>query len=655
MRRQIDTDPDLHPDAGMTLVELLVSVVVVALIATVLAAAITVVFRQAPETTARADTARWEQNLGTWLPADLTSAEWPDPSDPTQAVGYAPYEPCPSVACTFGDNIAHLSWNDDGTTVHVSYRYGATADGTYEFRRVECRAGSCTSITLVRDMPAPAAGGTPPISVTFPPDVLETDPNGSEIVNSSGRRVTVTVYGAGGTDLLTFSGGGVERVDLEPAAIQPPEFLQARSGCGGPITLIVDESGSLSNTDASRVKAGVESFVETFAGTPTMLQIVGFSNRARVLDDNPNSSPHPWNYWFDLSEQSVVDDLLGSGSPIDDLDNNGATNWEDALYRAFYTEGGQTYEAVSNPATPPAELVVFFTDGLPTHDRDTNGQTGAENPEAPSVHGHFDYDNTTVSGGTQFSPRGWYRASWLLQQTSTRVIGVGVGNQIDDWVNLDRDTTIPDSVIASSWSAPYRSGTGYSHARSFLAEVPLGDLIAGNDISNFSGNASERYLKVEYDGGWDPEAVKDADILTTTDFSRFGGALESIALAECGGTLTVQTRKLSDGTPLRSAVTYEVSGTDRPLTESTTSAVSKTAVFDISTEGGTTAEVLLQPRTLDGTGYTAHDWICRSRNVEITDPAKLSEADPGAGAIGGVNITVAANEAVSCILLVVPE
>ena len=632
-----------HRDPGMTLIELVVSIAVIGVISVVLAAAITVVFRSAPETTVRVDLARWEQNLGTWLPADLTSAEWPDPADAAQAVGFTGYEPCASVACTFGDNIAHLSWRDNGALVDVSYRYGPTADGTYEFRRVECRGGSCRSITLVRDMPPPSVGGDAPINVTFPPDVLETDPNGSEIVNSSGRRVTVGVYGSAGIDLLTFSGGSVERIDLQPAAIQPPEFLQARSGCGGPITLIVDESGSLSNGDVVNVKAGVRSFVEAFAGTPTKLQIVGFSSRARVLDENPgDAAPEPWNYWFDLSEQSVVDLLLGGSSPINTLDNSGSTNWEDALYRAFYTEAGQTYEAVSNPATPPAELVVFFTDGLPTHDRDTDAQTGAEGPEAPSVPAHFDYDNT--NGGTPFSPRGWYRASWLLQQTSIDVIGVGVGNAIDDIVDLDDDTTIPDSVIASSWSAS-----------SFVAEVPLGDLIAGNDLSNFSGTTSDRYLKVEYDGGWDEAAVKDADILTTTDFTKFGGALETIALAECGGSLTVQTRVQSSGAALPASVTYEVSGDDHPLTESTTSAVSKTAVFDISTDNGTSSDVLLKPRTLDGTGYTAADWTCRSRNVEITDPGKVSEADPGAGAIGGLNVTVGANEAVSCILFVVPE
>jgi hypothetical protein len=643
----------------MTLIELLVVMSILGLIVTVIAAALTVVIRQAPETVARVDTARWEQNLGTWLPADLTSAEWPvdtvedpdSPDDPTDAVDYAPYEPCASDECTFGDNVAHFSWSEDDV-IDVSYRYGQNAGGTFELRRVECSGGSCSSITLVRDMPAPSTDGELPVAVSFPPDLLSTDPNGSEIVDTIGRRVTVLINGENGIDVLSFAGGGAERVDLEAAAIQRPQFLLARSGCGGPISLIVDESGSLTNSDAAEVRLGVKSFVETFAGTPTQLQIIGFNTDARVLGAGTS-----WNHWYDLSEQSIVDMLLGGSSPIDGLDNNSATNWEDAIYRAFYTETGLTYEAAGNPAFPPAELVVFFTDGMPTYDR-TIRRTGAENPGVAEVPPRFDYRHTTVSHFTQFSPRSWYRASWLLQQTATRVIGVGVGTAFGRSADLDRDTELPDSIIDDAWSAPYNysgSGSGYSHPRELPAEVALGDLIAGNDVSNFSGTTTDRYVKVSYNGGWDPEAVKDADILATTDFSQFGAALESIALAECGGTLTVQTRKLSGGEPLTSTVTYEVTGADRPLIESSTSAVSKTAVFDISAAGGASTDILLKPRTLDGSGFTADHWTCRSRNVEITDPDKVAEANPAVGAVEGIELSVEANEAVSCILFVVPE
>lgn len=646
-----------HADEGMTLVEILIVLSVLGVVVVVVAAAVIVTMRSAPVARDRATVARWEQNLGTWLPGDLASATWPvdtpedpdSPDDPAQAVDNPDYEPCATAMCTWGENIAHLSWFEDADAVDVSYRYGQNVDGTYEFRRVECRNGSCEQIVLVRDMPAPSSGGEPPISVTFPPDILSTDPNGSPVVNTSGRRVSVTVRGLDGVDLLSFTGGGTELVDLQPAAIQPPQFLQARSGCGGPITLIVDESGSLTNSDAAKVRTGVKSFIETFAGTPTQLQIIGFNRTARVLGAGSN-----WNHWYDLSEQSTVNTLLGSSSPVDNLGNNSATNWEDAIYRATYTQTGQTYQALGNPANPPAELIVFFTDGMPTYHRDED-QTGAETPEIPDAElpSHFNANNTTTATYTQFDPKAWYRASWLLQQNATRVIGVGVGTAFGMSANLDRDTTLSDTVIANDWLAPYGPADGQNQPRALPAEVALGDLIAGNDISNYAGDTTGRYVKVSYNGGWDPEAVGSADLLTTTDFSQFGGALESIALAECGGTLTVQTRNASSGSPVSGSVTYEITGDSVPLTESTTSAVSKTAVFDISTEGSSDVEVLLRPRSLDVAGYTAVGWECRLRNVVVNDPAKVSQVsgDPSEG----LELSISTNEALSCILLVQPS
>ncbi|MEQ8436457.1 MAG: prepilin-type N-terminal cleavage/methylation domain-containing protein [Ilumatobacter fluminis] len=639
-------------DQGMTLIELLVTIAVLGLIATVIAAAVTVVLRQSPETIARADSARWEQNLGTWLPADLSSAEFPAdsdgdgiPDDPSEAIDFAGYEPCGTAECTWGDNVAHFSWSDGGVDVDVSYRYGEDP-GPYELRRVECRNGaSCSSITLVRDMPGPGSGGEPPIAVTFPPAVTWTDESGAEVLDTSGRRVSVSVTGANGIDLLSFSGGGTERVDLAPAAIQPPEFLQARSGCGGPITLIVDESGSLTSSDATQVRAGVQSFVEVFAGTPTLLQIVGFNADARVLGSTTN-----WNSWYDLSNQATVDGLLGTSSPINSLGHSGATNWEDAFYRTFYREDGQTVQATASGAFPASELVVFFTDGMPTYHRDEQ-QTGAENPELDSddLPDRYDANNTTTATYTQFDPKAWYRAYWLLQQQATRVIGVGVGTAFGMAANLDRDTTLDDDVIDSDWAAPYETGSGYSDPRAVPAEVALGYLIEGTEIHTYDGVAPAPYVKVEYDGGWDPLEVQNADVLTTTDFSQFGGALESIALAECGGTLTVQTRQVSDESPLYDTVQYQVSGDTIDTTVSSTSAVSKSAVFDIADGGGTAVDIELKPTSLAATDFEASHWECRSRNVAIGAP-KLTSA--GATAEDGVNLTVEANEAVSCILWV---
>ena len=663
-----EPSPQTHNDRGMTLIELLVCVTVVGLIATVLAATVTVVLRQSPETTARVDTARWEQNLGTWLPADLASAEWPVdengdgvPDDPTHAVDYPEYKPClGQPICEWGKNVVHLSWEENGVAIDVSYRYGPLDDGTYEFRRVECRDGSCSSQTLVRDMPLPSSGGEPPISVTFPLGVTETESNPDSFDHTtewdtSGRRVSVTVKSLDGTELLTFSGGGTERVDLQPAAIEPPDFLQARSGCGGPITLIVDMSPSLTPANALSVKEGVRSFVETFAGTPTQLQIIEFNHEARVL--NP-ANDNRWNHWFDLSEQQVVDDLLASGSPIDSMQIDSATNWEDAMFRALYTADGQKYEAAGETAS---ELIVFFTDGLPTYDRLDDRAWSPSSSTTPAVPGGVvpsQFSGVYQGSGTQFSPRSWYRAAWLRSQTQIEMIGVGVGDAFTASTNLDDDTTLSDSTIRNDWSAPYGPGGSTSSSlqnRMVPAEVILGDFVARNNVADYSGDSNGRYVKVAYDNGWDAAAIEEADILTTTVFDQFGGALESIALSECGGTLSVQTRRRSDESRVPETVGFEVSAVDLPVTGGSTSAVNPSVAFDIASVGGASVDILLKPRPLDAVGYRADGWTCRSKNVEITDPSKMSLRDSAEGPGGGIDLTVAANEAITCILWVAPS
>ena len=81
-------------DDGMSLVELLVAAAILGLIVTVIAASVVVTMRHAPVASDRVTVARWEQNLGTWLPGDLASATWPtdtpeypdSPDDPAEAV-----------------------------------------------------------------------------------------------------------------------------------------------------------------------------------------------------------------------------------------------------------------------------------------------------------------------------------------------------------------------------------------------------------------------------------------------------------------------------------------------------------------------------------------------------------------------------------------
>ena len=136
-------------DQGMTLIELLISIVVLGTIITVIASAVIVTIRQQPETEARLDVARWEQSLALWLPTDLASA--------TTVSADETATPCGSGACVYGSNALQLSWNDGTGETIVSYRYGPSSDGeSYELHRVVCKAGSCSDQIVLRDLAVPA-------------------------------------------------------------------------------------------------------------------------------------------------------------------------------------------------------------------------------------------------------------------------------------------------------------------------------------------------------------------------------------------------------------------------------------------------------------------------------------------------------------------
>ena len=149
---------------------------------------------------------------------------------------------------------------------------------------------------------------------------------------------------------------------------------------------------------------------------------------------------------------------------------------------------------------------------------------------------------------------------------------------------------------------------------------------------------------VEYDevaGEW-PD-VSTADILTTGNMSNLGSGLAAIALAECGGTLTVQTRT-SVGDPADADISYSMGAE-----QITTNRINKAATFDVGFGGSTSKTVQLFPQSFDGTGYAPVAWSCRAGGADLaegSDWSLISAGNPG----GGINVTVTPNAAVSCTL-----
>lgn len=116
----MSTAPRSRRDAGFTLPELLITIVITSLVVGVLAMTIVVSFRTIPDVTRRADSSVAVQGITTWLPPDVDSARpGAFDADPTRASG-----------CAGGDvgvNLLRLEWDETlaglTTTYVAAYRF----------------------------------------------------------------------------------------------------------------------------------------------------------------------------------------------------------------------------------------------------------------------------------------------------------------------------------------------------------------------------------------------------------------------------------------------------------------------------------------------------------------------------------------------------
>ena len=780
-------------DGGMTLPELLIAISMMGLLMTVLSSAVVVTLRQQDNTEGRLNVAQAEQAISMWIPADLSSASVVDTSPDATPCGAST---CDGIDLSAGSNVLMLSWEDDDgsgvvTRTNVSYHFAPSGDGqTFELSRVECvDAGSgwsCSSRVVLRDLPGPPGGEpfvpgvanlgnclpvgtvacTRPdwviiVSEPLAPDAVSEDQVANETDRKDANRVIVSINGGGdvegaggGINQISITAGGTVRTSIDANSVQgAPSFTEAFSRCGGPMTLVVDESGSIGGAIGD-VRTGVRRFVEALAGTPVKLQVVRFDSRSSVLGSSD------WHRYFDMTNQADVDALL---SAIEGLRSNGGTNWEDGLFRTFYQADGSTA-----PVIP--ETVVFFTDGVPTWERLARRADPGVVPPLPAPPGA----PWPSANGYDYNQVAFNRADFIANQfrRSVRMIGVGVGGGIErssDWIVdpgagyrtvLERGSYshVRDSLEYFARYQKKDSSNGpwywvdkstYQNARSNRrndtrswntvteAQYRAADLRTSDDSddglyfamgqtpvstaeynANSSNPAYRSVAKVWSDGpdwevwtasqtgssshyrssklynsppytGFDPAvtartrndvilarlisgndngtpAVWDgtsytnneiADMYVLPQWSQFSTAMEEIALGECGGTLTLQT-KLGGGAapdPVRyqnSAVT-DSSGTPLDLepTVVTTNQQFVTGTFDFPIPNGQFVTVDVLPQNYSElTGYTPGAWTCRAGNA---DRAFDLIDIPDAGAWKGIRVRVAANEAVSCSLSVI--
>lgn len=676
-----DVDPQRMPrrDAGMTLPELLITTMVMGLVLIVLSAGISVTLRQSANTRGRVDVARWEQNLGMWLPDDLTSARADQIRTDPQAT------PCGDGASSCdgvpveGSNVILMTWTDGGSTTWVSYRYQEDPKGEgYGLYRVACVDGSCTSVRVLGDLSAPTnPDGTPmtwAAGEQVPGDVIDVDyptvaggtdgsvvcpetpdPTADPCDRSIGqRRVVVTVNGDPAFDgtprssRITVSAGGTKLDTLGTPTFTAPSVTPARTECGGPITLIVDTSGSIAE-DIGDVRNGLREVVNTLDGTPTMLQIITFSNRSDAF--GPGTG---WNEYFDMTDPNSAVTLLAEITP-QKIKADGSTNWEDALFRTFFNADGVPHSETGIPTAPMPELVVLFTDGLPTRHRVTEKSDNASTDTTQPVPSIYNYAASYDPEQSAMSPLAWFRAADLLDRvlgnetygSSIRVIGIGAGDEfLDDRQMYDNSNFtgrtrrgVPPAQIIPGWPPV---GTPLEH------EKFLGNLLTGGEVwdpTDLNYVAREWINDTEKWGD-----LTDVDLLVDDDAGKGASALSDIVLDTCGGTLTMQT-KLNNGKNAPFNVTYTMDGS----TTVTTSRGVRTGTFDVTFGGQVERTVTIVPDAaqIQFNGQRPVSWACSLKGQPL-DPARYSLLDPAAGPAGGISISIDANWAVSCTLNLTP-
>ena len=145
--------------------------------------------------------------------------------------------------------------------------------------------------------------------------------------------------------------------------------------------------------------------------------------------------------------------------------------------------------------------------------------------------------------------------------------------------------------------------------------------------------------------------AQTANMYVLPEWSKFSGAMEAVALAECGGTLTLQTRigtaAAADPFTYQKTAVVDSTGTDlgSDMTIVTTTKQFPSGTFDLSVPRDYVTVTILPQNLSSLTGYHPVSWSCKAG----VTPRTFTVVPIPNSVWTGVQVKVAANEAVSCI------
>ena len=210
------------------------------------------------------------------------------------------------------------------------------------------------------------------------------------------------------------------------------------------------------------------------------------------------------------------------------------------------------------------------------------------------------------------------------------------------WEDTDEDTYIANktpgldpATTTDGWTAtkvytqPY---TGYDASRTYSRtnRAILGQLIdpAGlvDPVKDASGNVTNAEV---------------ANMYSSAVWADLEFALKAIALGQCGGTLTLQTRIGTN--PANDTFTYS---NTLDSTKVETSGSKRSGTFDFAIPGGGSVTAEIQQQNVSAlTHYAPAGWTCKAAGLPVT-PTIVDVPDTPWDSI---RLNIAANAAVSCI------
>ena len=267
----------------------------------------------------------------------------------------------------------------------------------------------------------------------------------------------------------------------------------------------------------------------------------------------------------------------------------------------------------------------------------------------------------TISNTTSTSSDGWRTGSGTWTNVTQSVYdannvsaGEGDGWRATTTATPTSWTTVPYATYEKSnttgdSSDGWRSYKVYSPPYDYFDDngaadiknyATIGNLVVGN-TSGVEGGFVEAIPR----GGPYTNAAA-ADLFVLPNYANFGNALSAVALGQCGGTVTMQTRVGSSAA--QDPFTYENTSTNEIVQ---TSAAYRSGTFDISLPGGAATEVTISPQQFTNlVRYAPAGWTCKSGGEPY--PFETVPVD-GHAPWTAIRLTVNANQAVSCIQQVV--